>query len=152
MLPVLPLLTDPDGHGASGAPAFDVVVPSMPGYGFSEIPKYRGMSALQIAPLMHGLMTEVLGYDRYGLRSSDLGAGVAARIAADQGNHIIGSHSGGTNPWLGEVPEDLAPDEAEYVRGAQSWMQSEMAYAMEHASKPQTLAHALNDSPAGLAS
>lgn len=152
MLPLLPLLTDPQVRGKAGTLAFDVVVPSLPGYGFSQIPSTRGMSAPRMAPLMHTLMTDVLGYKRYGLRASDLGAGVAARLAADHGDTVIGFHSGGTNPWLGEVPKDLTPEEAEFVQRAQAWSQSEMAYAMEHASKPQTLAHALNDTPAGLAS
>lgn len=148
MLSLLPLLTDLDG---SDAPAFDVVVPSLPGYGFSAIPDTRGMSAPRMAPLMHALMTEVLGYERYGLRSSDLGAGVASRIAADHGPSIIGTHTGGTNPYLGPVPDDLGPQEKAFVKAAQAWSQSEMAYAQEHSSKPQTLAYALNDSPAGLA-
>ncbi|MBC7927233.1 MAG: epoxide hydrolase [Bryobacteraceae bacterium] len=148
MLSLLPLLTDPD---VPDAPAFDVVVPSLPGYGFSAIPHAPGMSTPRIAPLMHALMTEVLGYSRYGLRSSDLGAGVAARIAADYPDSIIGSHTGGTNPYLGPVPDDLGPEEQAFVKAAQAWSQSEMAYAQEHSSKPQTLAHALNDSPAGLA-
>lgn len=152
MLPTVPLLTSPDCHGAEGIVAFDVVVPSLPGFGFSEIPTSPGMSAPAMAPLLHALMTDVLGYDRYGLRSSDLGASVASRIATDHPDKIIGSHTGGTNPWLGDVPENLTPEEQEFVSRAQEWLQSEMAYAMEHSTKPQTLANALNDTPVGLAS
>ncbi len=149
MLPLLPLLTTLDDKHA---PVFDVVIPSLPGYGFSTVPDSPGMSAPKMAPLMHKLMHDVLGYHRYGLRSSDLGAGIATRIAADNKQSIIGSHTGGTNPWLHEVPGNLTPVESLYVEQARSWIQSEMAYAQVHASKPQTLAHALNDSPAGLAS
>lgn len=57
----------------------------------------------------------------------------------------------GTNPSLGWIPDDLSPAEQQFVSNAQQWNQTEMAYAREHSSKPQTLANALNDSPAGLA-
>jgi pimeloyl-ACP methyl ester carboxylesterase len=146
---VIPLLTNP----VPGGLAFDVVAASLPGYGFSGIPAKLGMSPSAIAPLMHKLMTEVLGFSRYGIRSSDLGAGVAGSMAANFPQSIIGSHTGGTNPWFqGPVPSDMTAEEKAFVSAAQAWMQQEMAYAQLHASKPQTLAAALNDSPAGLAS
>ncbi len=148
MLDILPLLTEP-----ADGPAFHVVVPSLPGYGFSDIPTAPGMSPAAMAPLMHRLMTEALGYDRYGLRSSDLGAGVAAAMALAYPEAVIGSHTGGTNPYLQHpLPEDLSAEEQAFVQAAQDWQFTEMAYAFLHASKPQTLAFALNDSPAGLAS
>lgn len=149
---IIPLLTDPAAHGAPGAPSFDVIAPSLPGYGFSDRPRARGFSVAKIAPLLHGLMTDVLGYSRYGMRSSDLGAGVATQIALKNPQAIIGSHTGGTNPYIGQVPTGLSPEEQEFVKNAQAWTQGEMAYAMLHSTKPQTLASALNDSPAGLAS
>lgn len=149
MLDIIPMLTAPNGDG----PAFHVIAASLPGYGFSEIPTEAGMSPGAIAPYMHKLMTEVLEYDRYGVRSSDLGAGVAAMMAGTYGDAIIGSHTGGTNPFLqGPIPADLSAEEQAFVQNAQNWMQQEMAYAMLHSSKPQTVAVGLNDSPAGLAS
>jgi pimeloyl-ACP methyl ester carboxylesterase len=149
MLDIIPMLTTPDGDG----PAFHVVAASLPGYGFSGIPTDPGMSPGAIAPYMHKLMTDVLGYQRYGVRSSDLGAGVAAMMAGRYGEAMIGSHTGGTNPYLqGPIPDNLSGDEQAFVQNAQTWMQQEMAYAMLHSSKPQTVAVALNDSPAGLAS
>ena len=153
MLDILPLLTDPASHGGdASSPSFDVVVASLPGYGFSDRPTTPGMSAARIAPLMHTLMTDVLGYDRYGLRGSDLGAGVTAQIALANPERVIGHHTGGTNPWVQDVPDDLTGEERAYVDNVRQWSQAEMAYAMEHASKPQTLAYGLNDSPAGMAS
>ncbi len=148
MLDIIPLLNDPeDGQ------AFHVVVPSLPGYGFSEIPTEAGMSPAAMAPLMHSLMTEGLGYDRYGIRSSDLGAGVASSMALAFSDAIIGSHTGGTNPYLQQpLPEDLSEEEQTFVQNAQNWTFTEMAYAFLHSSKPQTISYALNDSPAGLAS
>ena len=148
MLDVIPMLTTPKDDG----PAFHVVAASLPGYGFSDRPTKAGMSPAAMAPYMHKLMTDVLGYARYGIRSSDLGAGVASTMAASFGK-VIGSHIGGTNPYLqGDIPDDLTPKEKKFVKQAQEWMQQEMAYAMLHSSKPQTVAVALNDSPAGLAS
>lgn len=148
MLDIIPLLNDPeDGQ------AFHVVVPSLPGYGFSEIPTDPGMSPAAMAPLMHRLMTEGLGYDRYGIRSSDLGAGVASSMALAFPDAIIGSHTGGTNPYLQQpLPGDLSEEEQTFVQNAQNWTFTEMAYAFLHSSKPQTISYALNDSPAGLAS
>ncbi|MEL6195662.1 MAG: epoxide hydrolase family protein [Myxococcota bacterium] len=149
MLDLLPLLT----KSSQPELAFDVVAPSLPGYGFSDIPSGPGMSPSAMAPLMHRLMTEVLGYKRYAIRSSDLGAGVASAMGLRFPAQIVGSHTGGTNPFLqGPIPDDLTSDEQRFVENAQAWMQQEMAYAQLHASKPQTIAHALNDSPAGLAS
>jgi pimeloyl-ACP methyl ester carboxylesterase len=144
MLPILPLLTDP-------AEAFDVVVPSLPGYGFSDRPAEPGMSVGRAGELIHRLLTDELGYRRYGLRASDLGAGVASVIALAHPQAVIGLHLSATNPFLPEIPGDLTRAEQRFVARVQAWRQSEMAYAMVHATKPQTLAVGLNDSPAGLA-
>lgn len=148
---IIPLLADPQAHGLDG-PAFDVVAPSLVGYGFSDAATRPGMSVGAMAPMMHALMTDVLGYDRYGMRSSDLGAGIAGQMVLKFPDAIIGSHTGGTNPFLFYVPDDLSDEETAFVEAAQAWGQAEMAYAQEHSTKPQTVAVALNDSPAGLAS
>ena len=151
MVDLIPLLADPASHGAAADDAFDVIVASLPGYGFSDRPTERGMSVARMAEHFHQLMTEVLGYQRYAARGSDLGAGVISQLAVTHPDRLIGVHMSGTNPYVMDVPADLNPAEQEFVADAQQWMQTEMAYAMEHASKPQTLAHGLNDSPAGLA-
>lgn len=147
MLDIIPMLTDPDD-----GQAFHVVVPSLPGYGFSQSPTEPGMSVAAIAPIMHALMTDELGYERYGLRSSDLGAGVATAMAVNVPEAVIGSHTGGTNPFLPpDLPTDLTPEEEQHVADAQAWAATEMAYLQVHATRPDTLGVALNDSPAGLA-
>ena len=151
MLDIIPLLTNPAAHGGDPADAFDVVVPSLPGYGFSDRPTAPGMSLARIADRFHDLLTRQLGYARYATRSSDLGAGVASQLAVAHPEATIGAHMSGTTPYLGEVPDALSPAEQEFVVNAQRWSQTEMAYAMEHSTKPQTLAYGLNDSPAGLA-
>jgi pimeloyl-ACP methyl ester carboxylesterase len=144
MLPIIPLLTDGDD-------AFDVVAMSLPGYGFSDRPTAPGMDLAAMADIATGVMAQ-LGYDRFAARGSDLGAGVLQQLALRHPERLVALHLSGTNPYLGWVPEDLSVAEKEFVAAAGQWNQSEMAYAMEHASKPQTLAHALNDSPTGLAS
>lgn len=150
MLPLIPLLTDPAAHGGDAADSFDVVVASLPGFGFSDRPTAPGMSVAAMAPLMIQVMGE-LGYERFGIRASDLGAGVAGAIALGRPEAVIGYHTGGTNPWVQQIPDGLTDAEQAFVQKAQGWGQSEMAYAMLQASKPQTLSYGLNDSPAGLA-
>jgi pimeloyl-ACP methyl ester carboxylesterase len=146
MTDLIPLLTA-ERNGTS----FDVIVPSLPGFGFSSQARTRGMSVARIAGLMTRLMTDVLDCGRFAGRGSDLGAGVLQQIALQSPDRLIGLHLSGTNPYIGQVPDDLSAEEDEFVALAQGWMQSEMAYAMLHSSKPDTVAVALNDSPAGLA-
>ncbi len=151
MLPLIPLLTDPASHGGDANDSFDVVVASLPGYGFSGRPSDRGMGVVRVSDLLHTFMARDLGYERFAARGSDLGAGVINPMALGHPQSFIGLHLSGTNPYIGQVPNDLSPEEETFVANAQAWTMSEMAYAMEHSSKPQTLAFGLNDSPAGLA-
>ena len=130
-----------------GSPSFDVVVPSLPGYGFSDRPIVRGMSAARVAGLLDRLM-EGLGYERYAVRASDIGAGVAAALPR---RRLLGVHQSGTNPFLQDVPDDLSERERQFVQELRQWVREEFAYGQLHATKPQTPAVALNDSPAGLA-
>src|SRR6185312_10400990 len=78
---IIPLLTDPGSHGAPDAPSFDVVVASLPGYGFSDAPKERGAAIRAIAERMTKLMTETLGYQRFALRGSDIGGSITQQIS-----------------------------------------------------------------------
>ena len=151
MLPIIPLLTDPARYGGDAADSFDVIVPSLPGYGFSDRPSEKGMGVGRIADLVAKLLTEELGYERFATRASDLGAAVSQQLALTHAQQVIGIHQSGTNPYVGHIPDNLSKAEQEFVANAERWNQQEMAYAMEHASKPQTLASGLNDSPAGLA-
>lgn len=145
LLPVLPLLADPDdGSG------FHAVALSLPGYGFSDRPTRPGTDVAHIADLVVGVLAE-LGFPRFLVRASDLGAGVAGQLALRHPERLIGLHLSGTNPFLPSVPDDLSPAEAEFVAAAQQWNRTEMAYALLHSTKPQTLAYGLTDSPVGLA-
>ncbi len=150
-LPLVPLLTNPVQHGIDG-PAFDLVIPSLPGYGFSERPRHAGVNYRVVSALWHRLMTE-LEYERYGSGGGDFGAGVATLMALDWPASIIGIHL--TNlelaPYIGPASRTLSPVEKAYVETSDLWSESEGGYKAIQSTKPQTLGYALNDSPAGLA-
>jgi pimeloyl-ACP methyl ester carboxylesterase len=150
MLKIAPLLSGP-GKGQEGI-TFDLVIPSLVGYGFPDASHEPGMSVSKMAGIFHELMAGVLAYDKYALRGGDLGAGIALQMALLYPEYVIGLHTGGTYPRIiGELPDDLTAAEKAYIENVRAWMQTEAAYAQVHATKPQTLASALNDSPAGLA-
>ena len=149
LLPLVPLLSNPRAHGIEG-PAFDLVIPSLPGYGFSGRParaNYRSVAAL-----WHRLMGG-LGYERYGAGGGDFGAGVTTLMALDEPRRMIGIHLSNLelSPWMGEGSRPLSSAERAYLAQRQRWDESERGYSSIQSTKPQTLAYALNDSPAGLA-
>ncbi len=90
LLPLVPLLTDPEAHGIDG-PAFDIVIPSLPGYGFSERPARTGVTMRYTAGLWHSLMRG-LGYERYGAQGGDFGEGVTTFMAMDDPGPMVGIH------------------------------------------------------------
>lgn len=148
---MLPLLDELPAAEARHGVRFEVVVASLPGYGFSQIPGEAGMNMARAGRLMVALM-KALGHDRFALRASDVGAAIARQIALASPQALIGLHLSGTNPFLPpRLPDDLDEDEKAFVEAARSWAVSEGGYAHMHTTRPQTLAHALNDSPAGLA-
>jgi pimeloyl-ACP methyl ester carboxylesterase len=149
LLPLIPLLTDPGRHGIDG-PAFDLVIPSLPGYGFSERPQ-RG-NYRDIAALMHGLM-QGLGYTRFGAGGGDFGAGVATVMALDHPESTLGIHLSNLelSPHIDGGSRELSDAERTYLAQQDAWDQAERGYSAEQSTKPQTLAYALSDSPAGLA-
>lgn len=144
LLPLVPLLTEPvDGV------AFDIVIPSLPGYGFSSQPKSPGMTLSAIAPLWASLMT-TLGYERFLISGSDLGAGAEMGLVRDYPQRLIGAHY--VNVYAGfPAPDDPSAEEQAFMQSNQQWSFAEGAYAMIQGTKPATLAVGLNDSPAGLA-
>ena len=148
-LSVLPLLSDPDAHGADPADAFTVIVPSLPGYAFSGPPPPTGMTGRQVARLWHELMTVGLGYERFVAHGSDLGAGVTAWLARDQPQAVAAIHL--ATPGLAVAPAPRTKPEEDFARAVQDWTAEEGGYMHEHATKPATLGAGLSDSPAGLA-
>jgi pimeloyl-ACP methyl ester carboxylesterase len=148
-LPLVPLLTDPRAHGIEG-PAFDLVIPSLPGYGFSGRPAHANYRT--VAALWHRLMRG-LGYSRYGAAGGDFGSGVATLMAIDDPEPLIGIHLTNLDlpPYLDEGSKSFSAEERAYLQQRQRWDASERGYSAIQSTKPQTLGYALNDSPAGLA-
>jgi pimeloyl-ACP methyl ester carboxylesterase len=153
MTKLIPLLSDPASHGGDATDAFDVVVPSMPGYGFSDRPVTRGVNTFRIAELWTQLMDE-LGYDRFAAQGGDFGAGVSTILGLRHSQRIIGIHlnyiPGSYRPYLapGAKPSRT---EQEFLRNAGDWYEQKGAYGHIQRTHPQTVAYGLNDSPAALA-
>ena len=150
-LPLIPLLTNPRGSGISG-PAFDVVIPSLPGYGFSERPAKAGVSTRTTAKLWHQLMNG-LGYHRYGAHGTDFGAGVSTFMALDNPAPVIGLHLSNleNSPHIDAHSQPLSAAEQAFINSGDAWFDNEGGYKAIQRTRPQTLAYGLNDSPAGLA-
>lgn len=152
MTKLVPLLADPVAHGGDSHDSFDVVVPSLPGFGFSEIPSEQGMTKTRMAQLLADLMIEVLGYDRFAARGGDIGSGVVAWMAMDYAKHVIGIHvSDVLRPYLGPGARVFTEAERRFFEEERQWMEKEGAYDHIQATKPQTVSYGLTDSPAGLA-
>lgn len=132
-------------------PGFDLVIPSLPGYCFSDRPPGRH-TLRDTAGLWHRLMTR-LGYDRYGAAGGDLGSGVATFLALDHPEAVTGLYLSDLelDPDTGPGTPPLTPAEAAFLAAAEDWEQAEGAYHVVAATKPQTLAYGLQDSPAALA-
>ena len=150
-LDVIGPLTDPRAHGADPANAFHLVVPSIPGYGFSSPLVGLGWDPTRVAGAWAQLMAR-LGYDRYGAQGGDWGSIVSQALGRVDAEHVIGVHLNfmPTDPvgTPGEL-DSLGPDEkARLDRNLQLQAEGGAYFALQ-ASRPQTLAFALADSPAG---
>jgi pimeloyl-ACP methyl ester carboxylesterase len=153
-LEVLGPLTDPRAHGGDPADAFHVVAPSLPGFGFSTPVRQPGWEVARTAGAFAELMRR-LGYDRYGAHGGDIGAGVAGILGATQTDRVIGTHTtadAGAVALAGQyfpLPDDLSDDDRAAIEERQrSWAQAK-GYLDIQSTRPQTLAYALTDSPAG---
>jgi epoxide hydrolase len=145
-------LVDPEAYGGSVADAFDIVCPSLPGYGWSGPTREPGWDLTRIARTFAELM-DGLGYTRFAVQGGDWGSMIAVRLAQLHPDRIVGVH---LNLILtaGPQPEDgdPTPEEAALVAERSRYGATEEGYVAIQSTKPQTLATALNDSPAGLAS
>ncbi|WPO98075.1 epoxide hydrolase [Pseudomonas sp. HR96] len=154
MQAIIPLLADPGRHGGDPQDAFDVVVPSLPGYGFSSAPKRPGTGPFEVAGLWAELMT-ALGYERFGAQGGDWGAGVSTWLAWRYPERLSGLHlnfiPGSYRPPLGVGQAPVSVEEQAFLERVADWGQREGAYGQIQGTKPQSLAVGLNDSPAGLA-
>lgn len=147
-LDLLPLLTDPASHGGSPEDAFDVVVTSLPGYGFSDSlgePVLEG----KVADMWCRLMRDGLGYTRFGAHGSDVGSGVTIQLGLRHPEHLVGIHLSAF--YLYPPPEPWPPAVREFMERQRRERAEDVAYSRMQSTKPQTVAYGLTDSPAGLA-
>jgi pimeloyl-ACP methyl ester carboxylesterase len=155
MLEVIGPLTDPTAHGGNAEDAFDLVIPSIPGYGFSDEPEKVGWNPGRIAKVWIELMNR-LGYDRYVAQGGDQGAGITDAMARPAPDELLGVHFN----FLGAAPRELLmaalnlrlafsdEDRAQFGKFVGITMRGYIAEMGEH---PQTIGYALADSPVGLA-
>jgi pimeloyl-ACP methyl ester carboxylesterase len=128
-------------------PAFDLVIPSLPGYGFSSRPPV--CTTRDVASLWHALM-QGLGYERYGAGGGDWGAAVTTYMALDAPERLLGIHL--SNLDNAPTPTtSLSAAEQAFVAATEHWDATERGYSFEQGTKPQTLAYGLTDSPVALA-
>ena len=152
-LDIIPRLTDPARFGGDPDDAFTVVAPSLPGYGLSFRPGQPRFGVPEMADCLARLMTDVLGYARFGAQGGDWGAGIASRLGAVHPDKLIGIHLN----YLMAASRAVTPspdnteEENSYLQTLEFWSREEAGYTAIQGTKPQTLAFALTDSPAGLA-
>jgi pimeloyl-ACP methyl ester carboxylesterase len=147
-------LTSPSAHGAPDARCFDVVVPSLPGFGFSSPLDRPGIGIERTAELWHALMTERLGHDRYAAHGGDWGAMVTAVLGHRYAGSLYGIHESLPGflglDYTALRADDYGPEEAGWFEHAKAMERKTASHMAVHSLDPQTLAYALNDSPVGL--
>ena len=151
-LELIPRLTDPARFGGDAAESFTVVAPSLPGYGLSFAPGQTRFAVAEIADCFAALMTDVLGYRRYAAQGGDWGSFIVSLLAHAHPERLIGIH-------LNLLPlrrdpkmvADPSPEERAYLDQLAGFLKEETGYQWIQGTRPQTLAFALTDSPAGLA-
>ena len=151
-------LSDPRAHGGDPSDAFHLVLPSIPGFGFSGPTREAGWDFGRIAAAFAELMSR-LGYQRYGVQGGDWGAEISRELGRTRQREVVGVHLNllpGSAATTEPGPADLAalsPAERDRTlaswRGIQQWDRDRSGYAALQVSRPQTLAYALTDSPAG---
>ena len=150
-LDIIGPLADPRAHGGDPADAFHLVIPSLPGFGFSGPTTDAGWSTTRIAQAWAALMGR-LGYDRYGAQGGDVGATVAPELGRVAPDRVVGVHvngNPGTLPLQEEELASLTDVERDRVRRTEVFMGEESGYLAIQATRPQTLAYGLVDSPVG---
>jgi len=144
-------LTDPTAHGGKAGDAFDLVLPSLPGYGFSAVPTELGWYAGRFAEAWGKLMPR-LGYTRYVAQGGDVGAAVTDAMGRQAPAGLIGIHTNLFVPGLagGDFPKNTEEERAAVEQGA-TFRATGFGYFLEQATRPQTIGYALLDSPVALA-
>lgn len=154
---IIDLLANPSANGIQSTVSFHLIVPSIPGFGFSAFTNDQSWDLIKIAALFGELMT-VLGYDKFAVHGTDMGAGITGMLSAIAGHRLLGTHVNTDYTavtGMGMLPQDLqsfSEDEKEQIARFKDYEKYETAYLKILSTKPQTLAFALTDSPVGLLS
>jgi len=141
-------LTDPRAHGGDPADAFHLVLPSIPGYGFSGPTSEPGWNVERIALAWDELMTR-LGYDRYGAQGGDWGSSISRELGVRVPGHVTGVHLNMLIPSGSPDDPELTEVDKRRLERSRQFRSTGMGYGMIQSTRPQTLAYALTDSPAG---
>jgi microsomal epoxide hydrolase len=146
-------LSDPASFGGSPDDAFDVIVPSLPGYGFSSRPRGKPIGPATTAALWDQLMTGVLGYSKYGAQGGELANIIQIQLGRTYPSSLIGLHFNGIGAAAAPLPpeSEQTPEERTYARALAAYRVAELDYNNEQRNKPRTVALALTDSPIGTA-
>lgn len=149
---VIPMLTDPASFGGDPADAFTVVAPSLPGYVFSFNAGQKRFGIEEIAEVFAMLMTDVLGYSRFGAQGGDWGAFITSRLGYAYPDILIGIHLNLLAVRRDQkMMDNPTPEEKVFLEQLNHFLKEETGYQWIQGTKPTTLAFALTDSPAGLA-
>jgi len=145
-------LSDPASYGGSPDDAFDVIVPSLPGFGFSSKPKDKPIGRPETAALWDRLMREVLGYEKYGAQGGDIGGAVTVQLALAHKDSLIGVHIN-TLGEMGSPPPEAqqSPEERAWRNRLRTYLATERDYLNLQQHKTQTIAFGLTDNPLGVA-
>jgi epoxide hydrolase len=141
-------LTDPRAHGGDPADAFHMVIPSIPGYGFSGPTRERGWNVRRIARAWDELMRR-LGYHRYGAQGGDWGSSISRELGVIAPEHLIGVHLNMLAPYAPDAPADLSEQDRERIERLRVFRRAGSGYGAIQSTRPQTVAYGLTDSPAG---
>ena len=145
---ILDPLVDPVRYGGRPEDAFDVVVGSLPGHGFSSAPGDPRFGADEAADCFRDLMVEVLGHERFAVHGGDRGAFVATSLGHRHPDHVIALHQSLPMGLPGNPP---SPEERSWLEAAAAWQREEGGYSALQSTRPLSLAYGLHDSPVGLA-
>jgi len=151
MYKIISPLTDPESFGGDRADAFDVVVPSLPGYGFSGPTNVSGVNVLRIAEVLTSLM-QGLGYERFAAQGGDWGGVISSTMGSLYPDQIMGLHLNFLGLGLdGKLKAPTNEEERLWLEQMALFSADGSAYSHLQGTRPQTLAYGLNDAPVGLA-
>ncbi|WP_299247302.1 epoxide hydrolase family protein [uncultured Aquimarina sp.] len=149
-LNIIERLTQPSKFGGNTEDALTVVIPSVPGFGWSTLAENKAIGPKTTADLYHKLMTQVLGYQKFGAQGGDIGSLIVSQLAARHPENVVGVHMN-IIPWDWKQPENRTPEERAWFDEGQIFQRVQFDYFFMQSQEPTTVAFALHDNPVGIA-